>query len=447
MSVRFVHAADVHLGSPLKTVGAESARLREQLEDATYAAFERIVDVAIDEAVDFVVVAGDLYDQDSRSVRANEFVVEQFERLADETIPAYVCYGNHDPVDGATEYFDLPENVHEFAAEDAEEVTYPAEGPPAARLWGQSYRSRSDDRKMPYHYTPDDDSVPTIGVVHTGLNPEGRKYVPCSVNDLLAKEEIHYWALGHVHRRRVENVDPPVVYPGIPQGRQITESGVGGCVLVELDAGGAADLKFVPTSPIVWRRVEVDVEATEGSAAVENVGDLEDRLLDELYAQEYDLDSAPGHRAFDVRADGWEPDGYVCRWELTGRAPVREVVTEDDEVLDVLRERLREEADHPRPFVWTEAVRDRTRRPLPDVDDVWAEDQVFAEFERVLETVREEPGSADVLREVAGEIWYEPESAEDDRPTELRLTDEKLSELLDSAEALAVDELLARRYA
>lgn len=454
MSVRFVHAADVHLGSPLRTVGAQSPALREQLRDATYEAFERVIDLAVDEAVDFVVVAGDLYDRESRSVRANEFVVEQFGRLADAGIPAYVCYGNHDPLDRATEYFELPDDVHEFAADEAEAVVYERDGRPAARVWGQSYRSRSDDRKMYYGYAPDDGAVPNVGVLHTGLDPDGSKYAPCSEADLRSKDDVHYWALGHVHRPQLRGEDPAIVYPGNPQGRHVTEPGVGGCVLAEVDATGGADLEFVPTSPIVWRRVAVDVggergegDGADGGAAVETVDDLEDRLLDELYGLDPDLATATADHPFDVRDDGWEPDGVVCRWELTGRGPVNEVLDEGPEALEVVTEALREEADRRRPFVWTESVRDRTRRPLPDVEDVRATDEVLAEFEAVLDAVRGDPAARDQLRDVAGDVWVDADDAEDVDPTELQLTDETLAELLDRAEALAVDELLARRHA
>lgn len=446
MGVRFLHTADIHLGSPLQTVGAESERLQQQLADATYTAFERIIDTAISEAVDFVLVAGDLYDQESRSVRANEFVVEQFERLADAGIPAYVCYGNHDPVDRATEFFELPETVHEFSAAEAEEAVYPDEDAPEARIWGQSYRSRSDDRKMPYHYRPADDSVPNIGVLHTGLNPDGSRYVPCSTGDLTDREEIHYWALGHIHTTSVRHTSPPVLYPGIPQGRQITESGGGGCFLVEIEPGLEPEIEFIPTSPIVWQRVSVSVDPSSVGTEFETVGDLEEHLLDELYDLEYDVATDLESDGFEVRAQDWEPDGYVCRWELTGRSPVRELIAEDDEVLARVRERLRADAMEPRPFVWTEAVRDRTRRPLPDLDDIWADDQVFQQFETVLEAARENEALRAQLRNEVGDIWYEPDDAEERRPTELALADEKFEELLDRAEARAVDELLARRY-
>lgn len=454
MPIRFVHAADLHLGSPLKTVGANSQELKSKLEDATYTAFERIVDLAIDERVDFVLVSGDLYDQESRSVRANEFAVEQFERLNDVDIPVYLIYGNHDPVGKATTYFELPPNVYEFSEEDAHEELYPPDKPPKTRLWGQSYRTASDSRKMYHYYTPEDESLPNIGLLHTGLNPDGRRYAPCSRDDLRSKNEIHYWALGHIHKPGLVSEDPPIVYPGNPQGRQITEAGLRGCVLVEIDSSKNAEIEFVPTSPIVWQEVTVDVgedssngaRADGGVRTVETLTDLQDRLVDELYEYELDIEAAAASLPFDVRTEGWEPEGYVCRWELTGQGPIHDVLSEDDEALELVLGRLREEATDPQPFVWSESVRDRTRKQLPNVDDVWEDDEVFQELAGVLDELRSDPEMREVLEKKAGRVWYVPEDHEEEKPTELPLTDEKLEELLDRAEAKVVDELLVRRY-
>lgn len=173
-------------------MGGESAALQTQLRDATYGAFERIVDLAVTEDVDFVILAGELYDQQSRSVRTNEFLAAQLGRLDDEGIPAYVVHGNHDPIGRTTEYVELPDNVHEFDHEEAEEVVYPDEGDPRAPIWGQSYRSERESRKMDHYFTPDDARIPNIGIVHTGLDPDSNKYVPCSRTDLDGKDDIHY---------------------------------------------------------------------------------------------------------------------------------------------------------------------------------------------------------------------------------------------------------------
>lgn len=443
MSVRFVHTADPHLGSPLRTAGLASGNLREQLEDATYDAFERIIDVAIDEDVDFVVVSGDLYDQESRSVRANEFAVDQFERLQSEGIPAYVIYGNHDPVETSTEYFELPSNVHEFSHVEAHEITYPPEGRPQARIWGQSYKERSDDRSMYYSYTPTDSSIPNIGLLHTGLNPDGRKYAPCSRADLASKSDIHYWALGHIHQTQVHWESQPIVYPGIPQGRQITEPGVGGCFIVELDVDSEPALEFVPTSPLLWRTVEVSLEAEDGEGP-QRLDDVEDVLFERLDSQGVDFEELEEELGVPIRRDEWEPEGFVCRWELQGRTPVTDLLNE--EALDRLVDQLRSEGEEKRPFVWTASVRNETRTPLPDRDIVREDDPVLQELDSVVEEALEDPEFRGELRSRAGNLWFEPEDEEDQRETQLQLTDEDLTELIEQAHARATDRLLEAKY-
>lgn len=158
--VRFLHTADFHLGSQLSVEPPDGTVKDDVLRNANYIAVERLITIAINEAVDFVVVAGDLYDNDARSVRANSFIADQFERLNEVDIPVYVIYGNHDPVGSATRYIDLPPNVHEFDHREAEEALYPDSDAPEARIWGQSYRNRHEERLMYSGFTPVDDSVP-----------------------------------------------------------------------------------------------------------------------------------------------------------------------------------------------------------------------------------------------------------------------------------------------
>lgn len=439
MSVRFLHVADLHLGSQLKTNHRDSRESLEVLDDAVYTAVERLFDVALAEAVDFVVVAGDLYDEDARSVRANAFLEAQFERLADDGIPAYVAYGNHDPVGSATTYVDLPENVHEFDHEAPEEFCYPTPEAPEARIWGQSYRDRHESRSMYRRFTPSDDRVPNVGVLHTGLNPNGRRYVPVGRSSLEQKDDVHYWALGHVHEPRVYATERPIAYPGVPQGRQITEPGLGGGYLVELGAGGGAAIEFVPTSPVAWQTVEVDVSG-EDVASIPDVRRAVERAADDLSAPTDRFESAD----VAVRDTEWGVDGYVCRWRLTGNGPAHETLTRDGEAMHELTRRLRRQLTSRRPFVWTEAVRETTGPPVPSVAELEGEDPVVDEFLALADEF-EETATRDDVGAVVGKAWEPVEDHEESRPDRLPLTDERLDDLVDRAERRVLEELARRR--
>lgn len=439
MSVRFLHVADLHLGSQLKTQHQQSRESADTLDSAVYTAVERLFDVALEEEVDFVVIAGDLYDEDARSVKANAFLKKQFERLAALDIPAYVAYGNHDPVGSSTTYVELPDNVHEFDHEDPEEFLYPDSDAPEARLWGQSYRDRHESRAMYRRFTPDDDRIPNIGVLHTGLNPDGRRYVPVGRSKLEKKDEIHYWALGHIHTPRIFTNEQPVAYPGVPQGRHITEPGLGGGYLVELDSDETADIEFVPTSPVVWQTPEVDVSGED----VESIPDLErrvERAADDL--------SAPtdlfGSSDVTVRDPEWGIEGYICRWRLTGNGPAHETLSRDDEVVHELTRRLRQQLMSRKTFIWTEAVRETTGPPVPSIDELQGEDPVIDEF---LDLMAEFEGEEmrETFEAALGKAWESADDHEETQPDQLPLTDERLTDLVDQAQQRVVEELAIRR--
>ena len=439
MSVRFLHLADLHLGSQLTAQQHESADADEVLQNAIYTAVERLFDVAIDEAVDFVVIAGDLYDEDARSVRANTFLREQFERLETEAIPAYLTYGNHDPVGSAPTYVELPENVHEFDHEEPEEVLYPDADAPLARIWGQSYRDRHESRSMYRQFTPADDRIPNIGVLHTGLDPDGRRYVPVSRRKLERKAEIHYWALGHIHDARVYTTAQPIAYPGIPQGRKITEPGLGGGLLVELDEGGTVDLEFVPTSPVVWQQVDVDVSG----AAHESIPDLVravERTADDVTPPTNLFDGTP----VSVRDPGWGIDGYVCRFRLTGNGPAHAMLASDPEAIVELTTRLRRTLSSRTPFCWTETVRDATGPPVPSIEELRGTDPVIDEFLAMAANF-----DSEAVREVFGDrvgmAWEPVDDHEDVRPDQLPLTADRLDALVDRAQRRVLEELAVRR--
>lgn len=439
MSVRFLHTADLHLGSQLKTQHRQFTGTIEPLDTAPYTAVERLFDTAVEEHVDFVVIAGDLYDEDSRSVKSNKFLKEQFDRLADQNVPAYIIYGNHDPVGSATTYVDLPDNVHELDHEDPQGFLYSGEDGAEARIWGQSYRDRHESRSMYHQFTPADDRVPNIGVLHTGLNPDGRRYVPVARNDLESKDSIHYWALGHIHDSRIYENEQPIAYAGTPQGRQITEPGLGGGYLVELDANGGYDIDFVPTSPVVWQTIEVDV----GGEDISSISDIARQIEQTIENMSPSADFSDG-TSVTVREPAWGIDGYVCRWKLTGNGPVHEVLSGDDEVLPELTRRLRDELMSRRPFIWTEAVRDETGPPIPPIEDLRGTDRVIDEFLTFVDELDQEQ-ARERFRDDVGMVWESVDDHEDGQPDELPLTDEQLDELIERAQESVFEKLALRR--
>lgn len=442
MGVKFIHTADVHLGSPLNGLGAEDTDLQTELREATYGAFRRLIDVALEADVEFVVIAGDLYDRESRSVRANQFAAEQFGRLEDAGISVYLVYGNHDPVDGGTTYIDLPDNVHEFPADTAESVIHVTEGEERACLCGQSYRRKAESRKLHAEYEPAAPGLPTVGLLHTGLDPDSNRYVPCDVRELCDREAFNYWALGHIHQARIHEREPVVAYPGIPQGRHVNETGVRGAYVVDLD-DGSAEIEFVPTGQVVWHDAEVSIKANK-EAPPETITDLIEQLEEYLWGLEPEVETPDPE--VPLYENDWRPVGIMCRLILTGRGPAHKPLTNDEDSIKVIREKLRSGYDHQTPFVWTEDVRHRTGPPLPPLDELRADDPVFERFEQTVEELRSEDELRGCLvEERMGTVCMWDDGSEDERPTRLELTEGELDRMIDRAADLVIDEIRARR--
>ena len=227
--MKFIHAADIHLDSPLVGLSAYPDAPAERLRTATREAFERLVARAIEEQVDFMVIAGDLYDGDWKDYHTGLFFVRQMGRLRQAGITVYLLYGNHDAESEVTRSLQLPDNVQVFPARRAETFRIAAL---QVALHGQSFKhAATTDNLVPGYPAP----VPgwlNIGVLHTALegNAEHARYAPCSVAELQVKG-YQYWALGHVHEHWVQRGDVTMAYPGNLQGRHIREQGARGALL------------------------------------------------------------------------------------------------------------------------------------------------------------------------------------------------------------------------
>ena len=125
-SLRFVHAADLHLDSPFRGIGDASPALKERLQSATLGALRRVVDQTIESKADFLVIAGDIYDSKDRNLRALVSFRKEMERLAERSIPVYIVHGNHDPLNGWGSGFQLPSNVITFGGRTDTEPFSPA---------------------------------------------------------------------------------------------------------------------------------------------------------------------------------------------------------------------------------------------------------------------------------------------------------------------------------
>jgi len=255
---RFLHAADLHLDSPLRGLAMREEAPAQTLLGASRRAFDALVDLAVAEAVDFVVIAGDVYDRDWKGYETGLFFKRGMARLQAEGIPVYLIAGNHDAASVISRRLTLPENVQVFSSR-APETVEPAAWPLA--IHGMSFPNRVVEENLVPRYPDPVAGKFNLGLLHTSLaGSEGHDtYAPCTVAELVAKG-YDYWALGHVHQPQIVHESPWIVYPGNLQGRHIRESGPRGCRLVSIDdALEVASCEWRPLDLARWGTAEVDL--------------------------------------------------------------------------------------------------------------------------------------------------------------------------------------------
>lgn len=263
--IRFLHASDLHIDSPLRGLDRYEGAPIGRLRTATRGALERLVDMALNEGVAFVLLAGDIYDRDWPDFHTGLFFREQMARLARADVRVFIVQGNHDAQGVITRQLHLPQNVKVFSSRTAE--TCRIEGLSVA-IHGRSFPNRAVNEDLVPSYPSPVPGFFNIGVLHTSLT--GRvghdTYAPTDAATLSAKG-YDYWALGHVHAREVVSELPRIVFPGNLQGRHANETGPKGCELVTVEVGHIQS-EFVPLDVVRWSQVAVPLDGVDRVDAV-----------------------------------------------------------------------------------------------------------------------------------------------------------------------------------
>lgn len=263
--LRFIHAADPHLDSPLRGLEIHDGAPVEVLRGATRRAFENLVRLAIGERIDFLVIAGDLYDGDWKDYSTGLFFRGQMVRLRDARIPVYLIAGNHDAASIISKKLPLPENVHVFSTRSAESKE--VAGQPVV-IHGRGFPHRAVPENFARDYPPAVSGKFNLGLLHTSLTgrPGHDTYAPCSEQDLRDKG-YGYWALGHIHQPEVISKDPWIVFAGNCQGRHVRETGPRGCRLVTVnDSLAVESAEWRDLDVVRWNELKVDLTGIDEEA-------------------------------------------------------------------------------------------------------------------------------------------------------------------------------------
>ncbi|WP_226782626.1 metallophosphoesterase family protein [Oceaniglobus trochenteri] len=361
--IKILHTADIHLDSPLKSLALRDPDLRDRVQAATRGAFARIVEVALEEKVAALLIAGDLYDGAARSARTAAFLLEQLDRLRRGRIPVFYNKGNHDAENPITGEVALPDNVHVFDGRGGRVKLDDHD------VWihGVSFSGRhAPDSLLGKFSAPVADSV-NIAMLHTSLaGAAGHDtYAPCTLSDLVGMG-FDYWALGHIHKRQVHSRSPFVVMPGIPQGRDIGEAGAQSATLLSID-DGRITLSEIATSQVTFQRIDLSVAGCEDEDA------LRSHLRGELRRIAADADS----------------DATILRLRLSGAFARRWQVERDRDTWSALIATTARETG----TLWVEKV----EFALSDPGETGPDATATAELASFMQTILDEPGFAATL--------------------------------------------------
>jgi exonuclease SbcD len=280
--MKFLHAADIHLDSPMAGIARRDADLAEVTARCTRQAFRNLVDLAIAQDVAFVLIAGDLYNAEWKDYGTGLFFASEMRRLGR---PCLMIRGNHDSASSITKSLQPPPNVTVFSSHAPAVVELREHG---VAVHGQSFPNRAVPEDLAAKYRAPIPGLFNIGLLHSSVEDPGEhdSYAPCRIETLVNKG-YDYWALGHIHTRATLHERPHVHFPGNPQGRHVRETGSRGATIVEVQDGAVASLTHHATDVLRWAALTID------AADAEDLADLSARLRFALIAARQESEGRP----------------------------------------------------------------------------------------------------------------------------------------------------------
>jgi DNA repair exonuclease SbcCD nuclease subunit len=416
-SVKFVHAADIHLDSPLRGLERYEGAPVERVRRATRDALENLVALCLEEQADLLLIAGDLYDGNWKDYGTGLYFVSQMARLRGRT-RVVLIRGNHDAASQITRSLPLPDFVKELDPRRPESRIFEDLG---VAVHGQSFASRAVTQDLAAGYPPALADLLNIGLLHTSVGGrEGHEnYAPCSL-DTLRSKGYGYWALGHVHQREIVCDDPWVIFPGNLQGRHARETGAKGATLVTVEGGRVTAVEHRSLDVVRWCVCELDAGR---AASPDDILDLVRVALDRAV----------------LGADG---RAVAARVVLAGRTPAHTSVQRDPEqILNAIRAVANDVGGGE---VWVEKILVRTSIPV-DLDEIAARDDAIGQLTRSLRALRTDDAGLKSLADDLADLRFQ-------LPAEIREGDDAveiddlgfLRSVLDEVEQLLVPRLLAR---
>lgn len=378
--MKIVHAADLHVDSPLRGLERYPNAPVERIRGATRKALVNLVNLCIEEEAVALLLAGDIFDGDWKDYSTGLFFVGQMTRLKEAGVRVFSVRGNHDHESKMGKKLSPPDNVTELSTKKPVTVVDEALG---IAVHGQGFAKRKVDEDLAADYPEAVDGLLNFGILHTSLDgrPGHDSYAPTHV-DVLTSKGYDYWALGHVHAREIVREDPWIVFPGNTQGRHARETGEKGAMVISVEDGRIVDV--APRALDVVRWVQLEVDASDHEHPGDAVEAARELLVAEVEAAEPRLVAArvtisgesAAHGALLRDSERWEQElrsmatdvgeSWVekVRFKTTERIDLDELVAKDD-ALGALFTRLAKLADDPEALAAYAGVLDDLKAKLP----------------------------------------------------------------------------------
>lgn len=381
--MKFVHAADLHLDSPYKSILSLNEALGEALRRLGNLAFDNLIQYCIEKQLDFLLIAGDSFDSASGSLAAQHRFLKGMDQLDKNGIEVYLICGNHDPETQWSTSFQLPSNVHRFGSKSVERLDFKSGDLWRASIYGVSFDKREVYENWAKQFQREDKVPFAIGMLHGSLG--GRTghepYCPFSLEDLRISG-MDYWALGHIHKREVVlPSDPVAIYPGNLQGRHFNESGAKGCYLVEVDQNQVIKTQFQALSSVEFHRKVFDL------TGVDSLGEFTEMLL--------------GFRSQLLNEN--DSKSHLVKAELLGATPLFQELQKESQVRDLF-DSLNAENDYDASFVFFDQPVNRTQAEI-NLEERKGSSDFVADLLQAFDHLKSDPSQFnEILEEINDEI-------------------------------------------
>jgi DNA repair exonuclease SbcCD nuclease subunit len=254
--MKLLHVSDIHFGTRFLN---KDPKLRELLIEESYKTFNRLVEYLLKNDVKALLIPGDLFDGEYRSLRAEKYLIKTFNQLKNYGVRVFYSLGNHDSNTTFKNGFlrELPNNV----------ILFNEEKPSSYLLEDQVYihscghQSKNEDRNLVRNFPKAIEGYYNIGLLHCSIVSSVKKgdvYLPTKVEDLKSKN-YDYWALGHIHKR--SKITGNIYYSGSLYGLNSKETGHKGGLLITLE-DNAFSVNFIDLSTINYESIRVDFQET-----------------------------------------------------------------------------------------------------------------------------------------------------------------------------------------